>query len=230
MMFYIIMPIPKVIFQTSPETQDSYVIDIIKTKCPGWEYKHFTDRTIIQFFIENPLDEFPFILNVFQRLKFGAHKADLFRYYYLYIYGGVFMDSDAIMEVDITDIIKAYEFFSVKSYIEGTVFQGFIGCSPKSPIMHEALKDAYSIDIENLTNNYHLLTANMYSIIQNGNFDFEYKLYMELESDGEKAITVNDNGEPILTHYWRDKVIPGKPKVETGGLPTYPVFNITLSL
>lgn len=224
------MPIPKVIFQTSPNSQDQYVIEIIKTKCPGWEYKHFTDRSIIQFFIENPLDEFPFILNLFQRLKFGAHKADLFRYYYLYIHGGVFMDSDAIMEVDITEIVNDYEFFSVKSYIEGTVFQGFIGCSPKNPIIYEALKDAYMIDVENLTNYYHLLTANMYTIIQDGNFDFEYKLYKELESDGEKAITVNDNGEPILTHYWRDKVIPGKPKEQTDGLPTYPVFNIKINM
>lgn len=230
MLFYIIMPIPKVIFQTSPNSQDQYVIDIINKRCPGWEYKHFTDRSIIQFFIENPLDEFPFILNLFQRLKFGAHKADLFRYYYLYIHGGVFMDSDAIMEVDITEIVNDYEFFSVKSYIEGTVFQGFIGCSPKNPIIYEALKDAYMIDVENLTNYYHLLTANMYTIIQDGNFDFEYKLYKELESDGEKAITVNDNGEPILTHYWRDKVIPGKPKEQPDGLPTYPVFNIKINM
>ena len=223
------MPIPKIIFQTSPLPQDQYVIDIINNHCQGWEYKHFTDRYIIQFFIENPLDEFPFILNVFQRLKFGAHKADLFRYYYLYINGGVFMDSDAIMEVNISDIIKDYEFFSVKSYIEGTVFQGFIGCSPRNPILYAALKDAYTINIEHLTNNYHLLTAHMYTIILDGNFDFEYKLYKELESDGEKAITVNDNGEPILTHYWRDKVIPGKPQ-EHGGLPTYPVFNIKINM
>jgi hypothetical protein len=228
------MPIPKIIFQTSPRSQEQYVIDIIKDRAPGWDYQHFTDKTIIQFFINNPLDEFPFILNVFQRLKFGAHKADLFRYYFLYINGGVFMDSDAIMETNIEDIVRTYEFFSVKSYIEGTIFQGFIGCSPKNQIIYEALKDAYLIDIENLTNYYHLLTANMFTIIQDGTFDFEYKLYNELESDGEKAITVNDNGEPILTHYWRDKVIPGKPVLEINNkmdsLPTYPVFNFKLTL
>lgn len=226
------MPIPKLLFQTSSGSQDQYVIDKIKEKAPGWEYQHFTDKTIIQFFINNPLDEFPFILNVFHRLKFGAHKADLFRYYFLYINGGVFMDSDAIMETDMDDIVRNYEFFSVKSYIEGTIFQGFIGCSPKNPIIYEALKDAYLIDIENLTNYYHLLTANMFNIIKDGAFDFEYKLYRELESDDSKAITVNDNGEPILTHYWRDKVIPGKPVLEINKmdtLPSYPIFNFKLN-
>jgi hypothetical protein len=225
------MPIPKVIFQTSPMPQDQYVIDMIMEKAPGWKYFHFTDKTIMQFFINNPLDEFPFILNVFQRLKFGAHKADLFRYYYLYLNGGVFMDSDAIMEQHIENIVRNYEFFSVKSYIEGTIFQGFIGCSPKNPILYAALKDAYCIDIENLTKNYHLLTANMFTIIHCDSFDFEYKLYEELESDGEKAVTIDDNREPILTHYWRDKVIPGKPKEKADcGLPSYPVFTIKVNL
>jgi mannosyltransferase OCH1-like enzyme len=226
------MPISKIIFQTSPKAQDQYVINMIKEKAIGWDYQHFTDKTIIQFFINNPLDEFPFILNVFQRLKFGAHKADLFRYYFLYINGGIFIDSDAIIEQPIENIVQDNEFFSVNSYIEGTIFQGFIGCSPKNPIIYEALKDAYMIDVENLTQNYHLLTANMYSIIKNGTFNFNFKLYKELESDGEKAVTVNDEGETILIHYWRDKVIPNK-LVNNNipeGLPTYPVFNIKVNI
>lgn len=204
------MPIPKTIFQTSPTSQPTYVIEMIKERAPEWDYKHFTDKEIIQYMINHPDHEFPFILNVFQRMKFGAHKADLFRYYYLYMEGGVFMDSDAIIETSLDEIVKSYEFFSVKSYIEGTIFQGFIGCVPKNKIIHDALKDAYEIDIDYLTERYHLLTANMYSIINNNQYNFEYKLYKELESDGEKAKTVDDEGHVILTHYWKDKIIPTK--------------------
>lgn len=221
------MPISKIIFQTSPQSQDQYVIDMIKEKAPDWDYKHFTDKAIIEYFINNPLQEFPFILNVFQRLKFGAHKADLFRYYFLYIEGGVFIDSDAMIETDIENIVKKYDFFSVNSYIEGTVFQGFIGCSPCNPIIYEALKDAYTIDIDNLTKHYHLLTANMYTIIKKGNYNFDYYLYKELESDGEKAVTVNEFGEPILIHYWRDKVVPNN-KILQDTLPNYPVFTFSV--
>jgi mannosyltransferase OCH1-like enzyme len=202
------MEIPKVIFQTSYLKQPQYVVDMILEKAPEYHYEHFTDKTIIQFFINNPLEEFPFVVNLFHRLKFGAHKADLFRYYYLYIKGGIFIDSDAMIETNIENIVGNNAFFSVNSYIEGTIFQGFIGCSPRNPIIYEALNDIYTIDVENLTKNYHLVTANLYTIIKEGVFDFENKLFRELESDGEKAVTVNDFGEPILIHYWKHKVIP----------------------
>ena len=41
-------------------------------------------KDIIEYFKTNPLDEFPLITDVFHKLKTGAHKADLFRYYFLY--------------------------------------------------------------------------------------------------------------------------------------------------
>jgi len=204
------MTIPKTVFQSSREPQPQYVIDMIMEKCPDWTYRHFTDREIMYYFLMNPLPEFPFIMNVFHRLKFGAHKADLFRYYFLYNEGGVFIDSDAMIKIHLDNIVYDYPFFSVKSYIDKTVFQGFIGCEPHNPIIYEALKDAYTIDIDVLTQHYHLLTAHMYEIIQNMKLekDVDYILYEELESDKEKAITINQFGEPILIHYWKDKIIP----------------------
>ena len=41
--------IPKIIMQTSVHKQPEYVIDIIKSKCPGWDYIHFTDDEIIKY-------------------------------------------------------------------------------------------------------------------------------------------------------------------------------------
>jgi len=202
------MSIPKIIFQTSPTFQPQYVIDMIKEKAPDWEYRHFTDKEIIQYFINNPVEEFPFILNKFTQMKFGAHKADLFRYYFLYVEGGVFLDSDAMIQTELENITKNYEFFSVNSYIKGTIFQGFLGATPRNKIIYEALKDAYYINVGELTKHYHLLTANMYTIIYNNHYDFEYKLYRELESDEEKAATVNENDEVILIHYWKTKIVP----------------------
>lgn len=202
---YIVMKIPKILLQTSPKKQPEYVLEMLRNKTEGWCYQHFTDAEIIRYFIMNPDPEFPFILNKFHKMRFGAHKADLFRYYYLYQNGGVFLDSDAMIECNIGFIVGDYQLFSVKSYIDSTIFQGFIGCIPRHPVLHKALKDAYEIDIDVLTKNYHMLTENMWSFFCESE---NYILYRELESDREKAITINKDGYPILIHYWKTKVIP----------------------
>jgi len=202
------MRIPKTIVQTSKEKLPEYVVEMIKEKAPNWEYKHFTDKEILQYFINNPIPEFPLIINKFWNLKGGEHKADLFRYYFLYNEGGVYIDSDAMIEANLDEITKEYQFFSVNSYLNGTIFQGFIGCTPNNAIMYKALKDIYDINNDDLMRNYYLITANLFKIIYTNFYDFEYKLYYEQESDDEKAKTVNDEGVVILTHYWKDKAIP----------------------
>lgn len=202
------MTIPKTIVQTSKEKLPEYVVEMIRKKAPGWDYKHFTDKEILQYFINNPLTEFPLIINKFWSLTSGEHKADLFRYYFLYNEGGVYIDSDAMIEDNIENITKEYQFFSVNSYLKGTIFQGFIGCVPNNKIIYEALKDIYEIHNDELMKNYYIITANLFKIIYTNMYDFDYKLYYEQESDHEKAVTVNDDGVVILTHYWKDKAIP----------------------
>ena len=149
--------IPKVIFQTSKEKIPLYVKKMIKNKSKGWKYKYFSDEDIIQFFIDNPLKEFPKIIEKFNYFKNGAHKADLFRYYYLYIKGGVFIDSDAILNKDIESIIEDYSFVSVKSIVPNTLFNGFIATEKKNIIIYNALKKIYETKNKQLNKNYHLI-------------------------------------------------------------------------
>ena len=215
--------IPKIIFQTSKKPMPQYVIDQIKDLSPDWEYRHYTDKDIIQYFINNPVVEFPNIINKFFSFKIGAHKADLFRYYFLYLQGGVYLDSDAMIYADLNDIAKDYEFFSVNSYIKGTIFQGFLGSLPRNKIIYEALKDAYEIDGERLIKEYHLLTANMYSIIYNNKYEFAYKLYNEVEGT-EMAYTVDDRHRIVLIHYWKVQIIPQHMHV----VETKPIHQVAL--
>jgi hypothetical protein len=95
----------------------------------------------------------------------------------------------------------------VNSYIKGTIFQGFLGALSHNKIIYEALKDAYEIDGERLIKEYHLLTANMYSIIYNNQYDFAYKLYNEVEGT-EMAYTIDDQYKIVLIHYWKLQIIP----------------------
>lgn len=110
----------------------------IKVKRMG--INHFDDMEVIQFFALNPIPEFPNVIQKFFSFNYGEHRADLFRNYYLYVKGGVYFDTDAMIECDINEIVKDYEYFSVNSsYFPGTIFQGFIGCVPKSQIIYKGL-------------------------------------------------------------------------------------------
>jgi mannosyltransferase OCH1-like enzyme len=205
------MVIPKIFFQTSKNKPEQYVVDKILLNCKGWNYIHFDDAEVLQFFRENYIEEFKNIIDKFNSMPTGAHKADLFRYYYLYINGGVFMDSDAMIEMDIEYIIQDNSFVSVISVEPNTIFQGFIGATPKNDIIYLALQDAYHIDIEKLKLCYPLLCQNLWSIIQNNNYSYKIRLLNEIFCNINNiicAVTYNEKNEIVLIHYCIDKKIP----------------------
>lgn len=218
--------IPKVIFQTSKTKQPDYIIELIKLRSLGWEYIHFTDNDIFIFFEENILDEFPNMKEKFLSIKTGVHRADLFRYYYLYIKGGVFIDSDAMIEQNIDNIAKDYDFFSVEStYFLNSIFNGFIGSTEKNIIIYEALKHAYNIDVDELSKTYMTFCKKLKEIYDEHKLGQNTLLYLELKNDNSSAKMVNINNENVLIHYYLDKIVPninnykiqnnknGKPKI-----------------
>jgi len=204
--------ISKIIMQKTQFKQESYVVDNIKLLIPNdWNYVNFCNGEEIQFFKENPLDEFPNIIEKFNSMPCQPHKADLFRYYYLYIYGGVFIDGDAMIYDNITNIIKDNSFVSVIGLDNTTLFNGFICTFPKNPILYKALEYAYNVERNNFMNNYDLLCKHLYKVVHNTNYNFKIKLYKEYTYHaGESAKTINDDGKIIVIHYYKYKIIPLK--------------------
>tara|TARA_A100001037_G_C15079103_1_gene603297 strand:- start:743 stop:1453 length:711 start_codon:yes stop_codon:yes gene_type:complete len=207
--------IPKIIMQSSKEKQEPYVVNIIKRKCPNWSYRHFVDSEIIQYFKDNPIPEFPNIIEKFNSFSKGCHKADIFRYYYLYLNGGVFLDSDAIFEADISEIIKTYDSVFVKSFINNPIhlFNGFIATYPKSPIIYEALNHAYNTDDSRLKQTYHYFCKELLKIYNRHNLP-NMKVYQEVNRwhEGYDGSTIeNNNGDLLISHYFVHKKVP-KPK------------------
>ena len=62
--------IPKIFMQTSRQKPQQYVVDMIKERCNGWVYEHYTDDDIIAFFGENPVPEFPNVISKFYMLNY----------------------------------------------------------------------------------------------------------------------------------------------------------------
>ena len=202
--------IPKIIIQTSRQKPEDYVVDMIRSQSPGWEYRHFDDAEVLQFFREHPLAEFPDPVGRFFSFQYGEHRADLFRYYYLYVLGGVYIDSDAMIQVPIEKIVEDHDYFSVNSaYYPGTIFQGFLGCSPGHPILYEALRDLYTMENQELLANFHILCRNMYTFVCQYQYEFKIKLFQEMADNTEHADVIDlATGDVVLVHYYATKKIP----------------------
>jgi hypothetical protein len=202
--------IPKIIIQTSIDRPKDYIVKRITELSPEWSYNHFTDEDILDFFEENPIEEFKNISDKFNSIIKGEHKADLFRYYFLYLKGGVFIDSDAMILLNMDNIAKNYEFFSVKSLVPNSIFQGFLGSIPKNRIIYKALKDAYNISNDDLNNEYLILTKHLYQIIDNDKNNYKIKLFNERWVKKGKISESYDNetGKVILKHYQGSGYVP----------------------
>jgi len=200
--------ISKVFFQTSKRPLNFYLQRMIKSRLTdGWVYRHFTDTDIIHYIKSHPLKELPNAVEFFQRIKGGEHKADFFRYYFLYVNGGVFMDSDAMIYETIDNIVRDFKFFSVNSSIvPGTIFQGLLGAEAGNPLIYRALKSFYSMDLALLDNrsNYHILCKDLYTFYNENPEKDGYHLYSDIHDySGDK--TIDENGNVLFRHYWRDK-------------------------
>jgi len=177
-----------------------------------WEHLYFSDKDIIKYFEDNALDEFPSIIEKFHKLE-GPHKADLFRYYFLYKNGGVWVDADAMIYQDINYLVENYDFFTaVTERNSCRCFNGFIGSSPNNEIIKNAIYDCVNIDVEQLTNEYHSLCNNLFTIINNSQ---EKNIKLLVDDGGDLATGVGkiydreNLNDPVLIHYYRDKIIPG---------------------
>ena len=215
-----IQRIPKLFFQTSKAPLKPYLIQMIKQQLTDeWAYLHFSDSEILDFFKDHPLEEFPRVSEKFKALKHGEHKADLFRYYFLFVKGGVFLDSDAMIYAPIDNIVKDYRFFSVRSaVVPGTIFQGILGSEPSNPLIYRALKSFYSMDLSTLESNYHVLCKELFTFYEEipEAQKAQYKLYNERPTYIDDNIRRNkylftgdmilsDEGETIFKHYWLNK-------------------------
>jgi mannosyltransferase OCH1-like enzyme len=201
--------IPKILFQTSYEPIDPYVTEKLKKYISDeWTYLYFNDDDIKEFFRKNPLHEFPEIEKVFDSFLMGQHKADLFRYYFLYINGGVFIDSDAMLRCSLDEVVNECDLFCVFDPLNISVFNGFIGCIAKHQVIYDALVDAYYTDPEVLKTNYHLLCKNLAAIVERYPCSNTKKLYEYWDATEHTTITDSEK-KPLLFHYHcPPKIIP----------------------
>ena len=124
-------------------------IEYIKKLNTNWTHNLYDDKDIIEYIKKNYPQN---ILDVYNRInpKYGAARADFFRYLLMYNEGGVYLDIKGAMKVSLDKILKPDDEY-ILSHWEcpcqynlldseyGEFQQWHIICKPKHPFLKEVI-------------------------------------------------------------------------------------------
>jgi mannosyltransferase OCH1-like enzyme len=132
--------IPKYICQTAKNMNVSinkYLsIRSIIDNNPNYEYNFFDNDKSINFIKQYFNND---VVNAYNTLIPGAYKADLFRYCYLYIKGGVYIDCKMICHINFDDLLENYDIIIVKDIGPEAYWNGFICAKPNLDIFKKCI-------------------------------------------------------------------------------------------
>lgn len=143
--------IPKIVFRTSkfklenlPENvKKVYEDDVFKNQ--EYSFFYFDDEDCQQSIIDSNDDR---LINAYNTLIPTAFKADLWRYYMLNKYGGVYIDSSHIANIPYNEIIKSEKEIFVKDKLdEYGLNNSFIVCCKNNKVLKKAIESCiYNIE------------------------------------------------------------------------------------
>ena len=152
--------IPKKLIQTVKNKKEipQKVFDNIKKYSNDYEHLLFDDYEVINFLRKNYGKLF---VNKFKSMKKGAHKADLFRYCYLYKYGGVYADIKTEFTKQLNDVITDNGLYVVLAHhvfvMDNTIYNGFIATPPHNDIFINLINQILFLDDDYINSNINYL-------------------------------------------------------------------------
>ena len=115
--------IPRIIWQTTRDRhaikpQLAQCIQTVKDMNPDWEHRQFDDQLQYEFLSRVCSDRF---MAVYDRVqpKYGAAKADLFRYVAVFLYGGAYMDLKSGTTRPLDEILRPDDHFIISQWDNG---------------------------------------------------------------------------------------------------------------
>ena len=110
------------------------------------------------------------VVQEFWSLNEGAHKADLFRYAILYVWGGIYIDIKTELLMPLRWIINEKyvpptTYSVLSSMTPGTIFQGIIASPKGNPIFLSLIKQLVDVHKPINRRNYHLSCREFYRLV-----------------------------------------------------------------
>jgi mannosyltransferase OCH1-like enzyme len=105
---------------------------------PDWKYVFMTDednRNMIK-------KHFPDFLPYFDALPYHIQKVDCSRYAFLYLYGGIYIDMDFLVQKDLSPLFQSGDIFLVSSgNVSGYYTNSFMASKPRNKFWLEMLEE-----------------------------------------------------------------------------------------
>ena len=172
--------IPKLIWQTAksiPHPQSHQYIKTWIDKNPGYEWLFMDDVRCDQFIKDNFNQEF---YDMYNSLPYGVMRADVWRVCVVYVYGGIYVDTDCECVVPISQWIDNHSLIVAEEIPNGDIANFAFAATPK----HPALLSAINTFVE-LYNSTSFMSVDTPTPIQNfGQYGF---------SDGVKRYLKDNN-------------------------------------
>jgi len=118
--------VPRLIHQTH-RAWDALPVDIrnsiaaLRAQNPGWEYRFYDDEAVTRFIRDS---YGPVVLSYIERIdpRYGAARADLFRYLLMYRAGGVYLDIKSTIRPPLDEIIRSDDRFILAQWSQTNRF------------------------------------------------------------------------------------------------------------
>jgi hypothetical protein len=149
----------------------SYINENRQQYAPNYNHIFFDDNDCISFLEKHYKQKYT---DAFKNMKSGAHKADLFRYAYLYKMGGLYVDVKTLFYKNVNLIIKNKSIcYMVKTILKESgkynIYNGIIYTPPKNEMILNLLN--HSVNYKDEYDKY------------NFNLDFAYNLLNKITMD-----------------------------------------------
>ncbi|KAJ6241063.1 inositol phosphoceramide mannosyltransferase 1 [Anaeramoeba flamelloides] len=131
--------IPKILFQTyyAKSKIPQKVYENIAKYAPGYKHVIYDDEEGLAF-LEKHFDKN--VVQAYRKLNMGAHKADLLRYAFLYINGGVYLDIKTELVEPISETLGQNSILTGLSIFDGTFMTGFIATYEKNQLFYDLVE------------------------------------------------------------------------------------------
>lgn len=142
---------------TSFDNVPDKILTQLDTFAPRHQVTFFNDEDCANYLIDHCSDA---LVTRYFRCRKGAHRADLFRYAWLYHHGGIYLDVKTELKAPLEDVFRdpSHAYTVHSGMAKSTMYQGVVASPRGNPLFVRLLEDAVRTPQLLLDFNYLLFT------------------------------------------------------------------------